>query len=62
MAKTRVTMGRQGKVDDLPYYMEVVKQGWAGTKKKCLQYGLEENEDSCTEQLTGRTISYQHGS
>ena len=40
LAKKRVTMGRQGTGDDpevLPYYVEAVKRGWAGTKKKCLR-------------------------
>ena len=53
LAKKRVTMGAQGNVDDpeiLPYYMDAVEQGWAGTKKNCPQYGLEESEDSCSEE------------
>mgnify|MGYP007114303775 FL=1 len=53
LAKERVTMGAQGTLDDpedLPYYMDAVKQGWAGTKKSCPQYGLEESEDSCSEE------------
>ena len=65
LAKKRVTMGAQGSVDDpeiLPYYMDAVEQGWAVTKKSCLQYGLEESEDSCSEEeYTGRTVSCQHG-
>ena len=46
-------MGAQGTVDDpeiLPYYMDSVEQGWAGTKKMCPQYGLEESEDSCSKE------------
>ena len=53
LAKKRVTMGAQGTVDDpeiLPYYMDAVEQGWAGTKKRCPHYGLEESEDSCGEE------------
>ena len=53
LAKKWVTMGAQGTVDDpeiLPYYMDAVEQGWAGTKKRCPQYGLEESEDFCEEE------------
>ena len=53
LAKKRVNMGAQGTVDDpeiLPYYMDAVEQGWAGTKKRCSQYGLEESKDSCSEE------------
>ena len=53
LAKKQVTIGAQGTVDDpeiLPYYMDAVEQGWAGTKKRCSQYGLEESEDSCCEE------------
>ena len=37
LAKKKVTMGRLDTVDFpevLPYYMEVVKRGWAGTRKR----------------------------
>ena len=53
LAKKRLTMGPQGTVDDpevLPYYVEAVKGGWAGTKKKCPQNGMEDSEDSCADQ------------
>ena len=37
LAKKSETMGRQGTLDDpevLPYYMEAVESGYAGTRKK----------------------------
>ena len=53
LAKKRVSMGAQVTVDNpeiLPYYMEAVEKGWAGTKKRCPQYGLEDGEDCCEEE------------
>ena len=52
LAKKR-GQGRQGTVDDpevLPYYMEAVLRGWAGTKNKCPRNDLEESKVSCAEQ------------
>ena len=47
LAKKRVTIGRHRTLDDpkvLHYYMEAVKRGRAGTRKKCPRNDLEESE------------------
>ena len=48
LAKKSVTMGRLGTVDDpevLPYYMEAVERGYAGTRQITLR-GVTEEEDA----------------
>ena len=50
LAKKKVTMGRLGTVatvDDpevLPYYMEAVERGWAGTRQRGLRNKPEREE------------------
>ena len=48
LAKKNMTIGRQGTVDDpevLPYYMEAVKSGYAGTRQSTVR-GVTEEEDT----------------
>ena len=45
LAKKNVTLGRLGTVDDpevLPYYMEAIERGYAGTRQRTLRVVTEE--------------------
>ena len=52
LAKKRVSWSKKraagdcGQPEVLPYYMEAVERGWAGTKKKCPRKVPEETEVS----------------
>ena len=63
LAKKSVNMGRQGTVDDpevLPYYMEAVESGYAGTRQRNTR-GVTEEEDTPVQASDGQSDTAGQG-
>ena len=64
MTKNRLIMGAQGTVDDpeeLPYYMQAVGSGYAGTSQSMVMLAVEEEDSHKQAALEQSDVEEQDG-